>query len=62
MAVIYDKTLKRAYISGVPNTDKENGKKTWDRKNDPKVGADMGKIVNLMAGDANLVGLLCLSW
>ena len=59
MAIIYDKTLKRKYISGVANTDK---KKTWDKnknkgENDPKAGADIGKIVNLMAGDANLVSL-----
>jgi len=67
MAVIYDKTLKRRCIFGVPDINKENGKNKWDKKmnkdkNDPKAGADIGKIVNLMAGDANLVGFpsLCL--
>ena len=61
MAIIYDKTLKRKCIFGVPDTDKEDGKKSWGKninkdKNDPKASADIGKIVNLMAGDANLVG------
>ena len=34
------------------DTDKDKGEKKVD---DPKAGADIGKIVNLMAGDANRV-------
>jgi hypothetical protein len=37
-------------------TDKAKVKKD-DAKDDPKAGADVGKIVNLMAVDANRVGL-----
>ena len=62
MASIYDKALKRKDFSGI--VDKDNvTKKAPDVKkgkedpkaDDPKAGADVGKIVNLMAGDANRV-------
>jgi hypothetical protein len=69
MAAIYDKALKRRDFSGIVN--KDNSKdSTSDRKkdskadaearakaDDPKAGADVGKIVNLMAGDANRVAM-----
>jgi hypothetical protein len=50
MAAIYNKALKRKDFSGVVK------KKEANDKNDPKAGADVGKVVNLMASDANLVG------
>jgi hypothetical protein len=66
MAAIYDKALKRRDYSGIvdpeksraaesPNSKqgKKNAKET--KKDDPKAGADVGKIVNLMAGDASKV-------
>lgn len=68
MSAIYDKALKRKDFSGIVNKDgKDNKKKDGDTKetkaekkaketaDDPKAGADVGKIVNLMAGDANRV-------
>lgn len=70
MAAIYDKALKRRDFSGVVNKDNSkeasdsNGKKdsranavTQGKEDDPKPGADIGKIVNLMAGDANRVAM-----
>ena len=70
MAAIYDKALKRKDFSGVVNKDNSkeasdsNGKKdsranadTKAKEDDPKPGADIGKIVNLMAGDANRVAM-----
>jgi len=66
MAAIYDKALKRKDLSGIvktdnkqvapPNQEKKKGKDEKD-ENDPKSGADVGKIVNLMAGDANRVSV-----
>ncbi|KAK0184808.1 hypothetical protein F5146DRAFT_1073739 [Armillaria mellea] len=69
MAAIYDKALKRKDFSGIIDSDKgkttedattangtDKGKvkaKEDDKGDDPKAGADVGKIVNLMAGDAN---------
>jgi hypothetical protein len=69
MAAIYDKALKRKDFSGV--VDKDNSKKAPEAigkskktsagakatADDPKPGADIGKIVNLMAGDANRVAM-----
>ena len=66
MASIYDKALKRKDFSGVTNKDEKEGpskalKKPEDEKDkaakadDPKAGADVGKIVNLIAGDCNRV-------
>ena len=57
MAAIYDKALKRKDFSGVvtPNDDEKKDKKS-DSK--PKAGADVGKIVNLMAADSNRVRIL----
>lgn len=60
MASIYDKALKRKDFSGIVSKDekKETGKesaKESAKADDPKAGADVGKIVNLMAGDANRV-------
>ncbi|THH14161.1 hypothetical protein EW146_g6141 [Bondarzewia mesenterica] len=63
MASIYDKALKRKDFSGI--IDKDNIKKASEpgakkgkedeKADDPKAGADVGKIVNLMAGDANRI-------
>lgn len=67
MAAIYDKALKRKDYSGIVDKNEEkteaptNGsaktstKKQDDKADEPKAGADVGKIVNLMAGDANKV-------
>jgi hypothetical protein len=64
MAAIYDKALKRKDFSGVVNKDSSKETSNADRKkgskakeDDPKPGADIGKIVNLMAGDANRVAM-----
>ncbi|KAE9406993.1 hypothetical protein BT96DRAFT_963262 [Gymnopus androsaceus JB14] len=70
MAVIYDKALKRRDLSGIAKKaeeEKDEGKKkksddkskkddTQD-KDKEQAGADIGKIVNLMAGDANRVSM-----
>ncbi|KAJ8589109.1 P-loop containing nucleoside triphosphate hydrolase protein [Rhizopogon salebrosus TDB-379] len=64
MAAIYDKALKRQDYSGI--VDKDKAKEAADKKagikagenpnaDDPKAGADVGKIVNLMAVDANRI-------
>ncbi|KAI0782312.1 multidrug resistance-associated ABC transporter [Abortiporus biennis] len=58
MAAIYDKALKRKDFSGIVDKDaaknaKEAVKPDMSKGDDPKAGADVGKIVNLMAGDAN---------
>ncbi|KAG6908490.1 hypothetical protein DXG01_004424 [Tephrocybe rancida] len=58
MASIYDKALKRKDFSGIVDREKEAFEKDTDKdgeSNTPKAGADFGKIVNLMAGDANRV-------
>ena len=70
MAAIYDKSLKRKDFSGIVNKDNAKEAPTSDGKkdskssaeakakaDDPKAGADIGKIVNLMAGDANRVAM-----
>lgn len=63
-SAIYDKALKRKDLSGVldryaidgkckePRQEKERG---IAREDDSKVGADIGKIVNLMSGDTTRV-------
>ena len=64
MASVYDKALKRRDLSGTfssttdekarakqRKTKKTRGKK----KEDASVGADIGKVVNLMSGDSNRV-------
>ena len=59
MASIYDKALKRKDFSGIIDKDavdkkaKVPGAKEDPKGDEPKAGADIGKIVNLMAGDAN---------
>ncbi|TFK37596.1 multidrug resistance-associated ABC transporter [Crucibulum laeve] len=71
MAAIYDKALKRKDYSGIISKDKQNEaaeKKAADaeaaegnkaaKADDPEAGADVGKIVNLMAGDANRISLV----
>jgi hypothetical protein len=66
MASIYDKALKRKDFSGVTNKDEKEAPSEAQKKpevekdkaakaNDPKAGADVGKIVNLIAGDCNRV-------
>jgi hypothetical protein len=70
MAAIYDKALKRKDYSGIVDKEKTKEVSGSDKKrdpkasaeaeakaNDPKAGADVGKIVNLMAGDANRVAM-----
>ena len=64
MAAIYDKALKRRDYSGIVDKDKlkekkgeTKDKKAEETKDDPKAGADVGKIVNLMAGDANRIAM-----
>lgn len=70
MASIYDKALKRKDYSGIVDKEKAKEVSHRDKKrdpkasaeadakaNDPKAGADVGKIVNLMAGDANRVAM-----
>ncbi|KAF9442983.1 hypothetical protein P691DRAFT_713861, partial [Macrolepiota fuliginosa MF-IS2] len=67
-ASIYEKALKRKDYSGVVNKDKDKGaeghaeKKSKSEKeaekekaDDPKAGADVGKIVNLMSGDVDKI-------
>lgn len=67
MAAIYDKALKRQDYSGI--IDKDKAKEAADKKagikpvenpnaDDPKAGADVGKIVNLMAVDANRIAMM----
>jgi hypothetical protein len=60
MASIYDKALKRKDISGVVDKSKDETKDgAGDAKkgDENKAGADTGKIVNLMAGDANRIAM-----
>ncbi|TFK37278.1 multidrug resistance-associated ABC transporter [Crucibulum laeve] len=68
MAAIYDKALKRKDYSGIIAKDKEEETITKETNNrqggkgkaaadDPKAGADVGKIVNLMANDANRLSM-----
>ncbi|CDO68600.1 hypothetical protein BN946_scf184996.g31 [Trametes cinnabarina] len=63
MASIYDKALKRKDFSGIVNKDgldkkkPDSAKKLTGKEDDPKAGADIGKIVNLMAGDANRISM-----
>ncbi|KAL4065666.1 hypothetical protein V8B97DRAFT_2010327 [Scleroderma yunnanense] len=71
MAAIYDKALKRKDYSGI--IDKDKVKEAAERKaggpktkttatsDDPKAGADVGKIVNLMAVDANRIAMILAS-
>ncbi|KAI0752859.1 multidrug resistance-associated ABC transporter [Daedaleopsis nitida] len=60
MAAIYDKSLKRKDFSGIVDEYAADQKANASGKKDPKgeepkAGADIGKIVNLMSGDANRV-------
>lgn len=56
MTAIYDKALKRKDFSGVIDKDSKAKMDVNNSKaDDPKAGADVGKIVNLMAGDASRV-------
>ncbi|KAF9070335.1 multidrug resistance-associated ABC transporter [Rhodocollybia butyracea] len=58
MAAIYNKALKRKDLSGVVReikTENDKSKKSDDKE---QVGADIGKIVNLMAVDANRVSMM----
>ncbi|KAI0827335.1 multidrug resistance-associated ABC transporter [Trametes gibbosa] len=65
MASIYDKALKRKDFSGIVDKDaaekaadaKDPTKKPDPKADEPKAGADVGKIVNLMAGDANRISM-----
>ncbi|KAI0372366.1 multidrug resistance-associated ABC transporter [Pilatotrama ljubarskyi] len=64
MTSIYDKALKRKDFSGIVSnnadekTAKGPNKKPDPKADDPKAGADIGKIVNLMAGDANRISMI----
>lgn len=58
-------TLTTGASAGTKQMSKEERKKAEDRRDESKAGADVGKIVNLMAGDANRASLflcLCGSW
>jgi len=68
MAANYDKALKRKDYSGIMDKDNSKGASDGDKNeiqrraprpklkaDDPKAGADVEKIVNLIAGDANRV-------
>ena len=56
MASIYDKSLKRKDFSGVVRKDDKD--KDAEKANDPKSSADVGKVVNMMSGDANQIAFL----
>lgn len=58
MSVIYDKALKRKDISGRVSK-RRDGEGSKVKKDD--TGADVGKIVNLMSGDASRVSAHLLS-
>jgi ABC-type multidrug transport system fused ATPase/permease subunit len=69
MSAIYDKALKRRDYSGIVQKDKEgDNKKAQDKKNEngkkgkeadeSAAGADVGKIVNLMAGDTQRIAMV----
>ena len=70
MAAIYEKALKRKDFSGIVDDkakekkdDKDSkgkgkSKEDKDPKIDAKSGADVGKIVQLMSGDANRVAMI----
>ncbi|KAK7005882.1 hypothetical protein R3P38DRAFT_3040178 [Favolaschia claudopus] len=60
MAAIYDKTLKRRDYSGVVDEQNAAGKEEagGQKTTESKAGANTGKIVNLMAVDANQVAYL----
>lgn len=63
MTAIYDKALKRKDFSGIVDKDaaekkaRPPGAKEDAKADEPKAGADIGKIVNLMAGDANRISM-----
>ena len=64
MVAIYDKALKRRDFSGIVDKEVKKapppGSAKEDKKaNEPKAGANIGKIVNLMAGDASRIAELC---
>jgi hypothetical protein len=67
MAAIYNEALKCQDYSGI--IDKDKAKEAADKKagikpvenlnvNGPKAGVDVGKIVNLMAVDANRIAMM----
>ena len=56
MASIYDKALKRKDFSGTVRKDDKD--KDPEKANDPKSSADVGKVVNMMSGDANQIAFL----
>ena len=56
MALIYDKSLKRKDFSGTVRKDDKH--KDEEKANDPKSNADVGKVVNMMSGDASQISLL----
>ena len=51
------KDAKDAAAKGI-DVKKDKKKMTEDTKDDPRAGANVGKIVNLMSGDANRVCML----
>ncbi|KAI0672201.1 multidrug resistance-associated ABC transporter [Trametes maxima] len=62
MASIYDKALKRKDFSGVVGTDEatmsaDGNSEAAGEANEPKTSAGIGKIVNLMAVDANRISV-----
>ena len=65
MSAIYDKAMKRKDLSGTVTRREEtgdNGLKENEKKDvQPQTGADIGKIVNLMAGDASRIAVVGIS-
>ncbi|EPT05786.1 hypothetical protein FOMPIDRAFT_86730 [Fomitopsis schrenkii] len=62
MAAIFDKALKRKGISGLVDQNPEAAEvKGSPKVDDRKAVADMGKIVNFMAGDANRISQIVAS-
>ncbi|KAI6146199.1 P-loop containing nucleoside triphosphate hydrolase protein [Pisolithus tinctorius] len=58
---IYDKALKRRDYSGVVKEKEAEPNKDVPKSNDPKPGADIGKVVNVMAIDASKVSAIVAS-
>ncbi|KAJ7769714.1 hypothetical protein B0H14DRAFT_2632728 [Mycena olivaceomarginata] len=58
IAAVYDKALKRKDFSGLTKAQKQAQKAKAEKADDPKAGADTGKIVNLMAGDQTRVSTI----
>ncbi|KAJ7590252.1 multidrug resistance-associated ABC transporter [Mycena floridula] len=56
MAAVYDKALKMRDYSGIIDQDNKGGK-----KNEPRAGANIGKIVNIMSSDVSTISEIFVS-